>query len=95
MKKIAALAVVFSMIVIFAGCRNNNSSYSWTPFKKDQTVCYSPVNSCDIPVVDDCCPCDSGCGTIGTVSSGCSSCAMGATTVQSTSVPMVEPIPGN
>lgn len=89
MKKIVAFTVALSMLVIFTGCRNQNNSCRWTPFKKDQTVCYTPCNSCDIPVVDDCCPCDTP-----VVSGGCSTCGMSAPTISS-SIPVVEPIPGN
>jgi len=92
MKKIVAFTLVLSMVVLFAGCKNNQKNCSWTPFKKDQTVCYSPCNSCDIPVVDDCCPCATG-NSAPVVSSGCSSCAMGGSV--STTTPVVEPIPGN
>ena len=93
MKKIVAFTLALSMIVLFSGCRNcQNNCCRWTPFKRDQTVCYTPCNSCDIPVVDDCCPCAGG-GDIPVVTSGCSSCAMGGT--MSTSTPVIEPIPGN
>jgi hypothetical protein len=91
MKKMVAFTLALSMIVLFAGCKNNSNNCRWTPFKKDQTVCYTPCNSCDIPVVDDCCP--SYGGDVPVVTSGCSSCSMGGGV--STSVPVVEPIPGN
>lgn len=91
MKKLVAFTLVLSMVVLFAGCKNNSNNCRWTPFKKDQTVCYTPCNSCDIPVVDDCCP--STYSSAPVMTSGCSSCSMGGGV--STSVPVVEPIPGN
>lgn len=92
MKKVIAFTLALSMVVLFAGCKNCQNNCRWTPFKKDQTVCYTPCNSCDIPVVDDCCPSYGG-GDVPVVTSGCSSCSMGGG--MSTSVPVVEPIPGN
>ncbi len=90
MKKIIAFTMILSMVAIVAGCKNQNGVCRWSPFKKDQTVCYTPCNSCDIPVVDDC----FSCGTTPVVSD-CSSCSVGTPTVISApSTPVIEPIPG-
>ncbi len=89
MKKIIAVTMMFSMVAIFAGCKNQHNACRWSPFKKDQTVCYTPCNSCDIPVVDDC----FSCGT--PVASDCASCSVGASTVVATpATPVIEPVPG-
>ncbi|MBQ4142020.1 MAG: hypothetical protein IJD43_00915 [Thermoguttaceae bacterium] len=91
MKKFAAIMLVLSMVLVLSGCKNRDTACRWTPFKKDQTVCYTPCNVDDVPVVDECCP------PCATVTPGCSSCSMGtpvATVPAGSSIPVVEPIPG-
>lgn len=89
MKKTVAAVLVFSMLIVFAGCKNQNNACRWNPFKRTNTVCFTP--SCDIPVVDECCP--SPCGVpVAT----CDSCVAGDATYQNpASIPVIEPTPVN
>ncbi|MBO5436356.1 MAG: hypothetical protein J6A23_01725 [Thermoguttaceae bacterium] len=92
MKKFAAIMLVLSMVLVLTGCKNRDTACRWTPFKKDQTVCYTPCNMDNVPVVDECCP-----AACETVTPGCSTCTMGtpvATVPTVSTAPVVEPIPG-
>ena len=89
MKKVVAAVLACSMLIVFTGCKNQNGTCRWNPFSRTNTVCYTP--SCEIPVVDDCCP-----TPCGVPVSSCDSCAVGGAPVQSsTSIPVIEPAPVN